>query len=339
MDVPRATLLKAKLLEHGRIHVADKKQLLYMPDRSTAGPTAGIDCVFFGFEGRLVRLQISPTPDVCSYVPGKGILFQGKLYPAVEVESVLHCPEQAFLNLDSRCRFSCHFCVTPLLSSHVNRSTMREEVVVRIVNKVREKIRGVALTTGVPDTPEESVRHMASVVKALRERFGDSLPIGVEPLVTERRHVDMLYEAGADEIKINVESYDPETFRRVCPDIDYNVNLEMVRYAAEVFGENKVCSNIIVGLGEPEHSVDEGARALAWMGVVASLRPLSVHPAVAEKLSEATGGKAGRPSAERMIRHAVNHREVLDEAGLDTRKFRTMCLKCTACDIVPQRDL
>ncbi|MEM1658974.1 MAG: radical SAM protein [Candidatus Jordarchaeales archaeon] len=339
MDVPKATLLKAKLLEHGMIRVADKKQLLYTPDRSTAGPTAGIDCAFFGFEGRLVRLQISPTTNVCSYIPRKGILFQGELYPAIEVESVLHCPEQAFLNLDSRCRFNCRFCVTPLLSSHVNRRTMREEVVVRIVNRVREKIKGVALTTGVPDSPEESVKHMASVVKALREHFGDSLPIGVEPLVTERRHIDMLYEAGADEIKINVESYDPETFRRVCPDIDYDVNLEMVRYAVEVFGENKVCSNIIVGLGEPEQSIDEGARALAWMGVVASLRPLSIHPAVAERLSEATGGKARRPSAERMIRHAVNYKEVLDETGLDTRKFRTMCLKCTACDIVPQRDL
>lgn len=339
MTVPKATLIKARLLEHGRVYVASKRQLAYIPDHSTAGPSAGLDCAFFSVDGRLVRLQLSPTDDTCSYVPGKGIIFRGETYPAVEVESVLHCPEQAFLNLDSNCRFNCLFCATPLLSSHVNRRIMREEVVVRIVERVRDKIRGVALTTGVFSTPGESVEHMARIVRALRNHFGDGLPIGVEPLVTEKHHVDILYDAGADEIKVNVESYDPETFKIVCPDLDYHVNLEMVKYAADVFGDNRVCSNIIVGLGEPERSVDEGARVLAEWGVVASLRPLNPHPMVSGKLAEATGGRAGRPSAERMLRHALKHKDVLEEAGLDTRIFKTMCLKCTACDIVPQRDL
>jgi len=337
--IPEATLLKAKLLEHGKVYVASKRELTYIPDHSTAGPSAGLDCVFFGFKGRLVRLSLSPVDDGCSYIPGEGLRFQGKVYYVVEVESVLHCPKQAFINLDSNCRYGCLFCATPLLSSHVNRRVMREEVVVRIVDKVRKKIEGVALTTGVPGTPEESVEHMARVVRALREHFGDSLPIGVEPLVTEKRHVDLLYEAGASEIKVNVESFDPETFRTVCPELDYKLNLEMVRYAAEVFGDNRVCSNIIVGLGEPEPSVDEGARVLADWGVIASLRPLNLHPLVVGRLSEATGGRAGRPSADRIISHAIRHRDVLEERGLDTRRFKTMCLKCTACDIVPQKDL
>ncbi len=339
LSVPKATLFKARLLEHGKVYVANKKELAYIPDHSTAGPSAGLDCVFFGFEKKLVRLSLSPMDDGCSYIPGEGLRFQGETYPVVEVESVLHCPRQAFLNLDSNCRYGCLFCATPLLSSHVNRRVMRDEVVVRIVERVRRRIEGVALTTGVFDTPEESVKHMARVVKALREHFGDSLPIGVEPLVTEKRHVNLLYEAGADEIKVNVESFDPKTFRIVCPELDYRLNLEMVRYAAEVFGDNRVCSNIIVGLGEPEASVDEGARVLADWGVVASLRPLTLHPLVMGRLNEATGGRAARPNADRMIRHALKHRDVLEERGIDTRKFKTMCLKCTACDIVPQKDL
>ncbi len=339
LEIPRATLLKAKLLEHGSVYVASKRQLSYLPDHSTAGPSAGMDSVFFGFEERLVRLSLSPVDDGCSYIPGKGIYIQGEVYPAVEVKSILHCPDQAFLNLDSNCRFNCRFCATPLISSHVNRRVMREEVVVRIVEKVRGNISGVALTTGVFDVPENSVKHMAKVVMALRDRFGEKLPIGVEPLVTEKKHIDMLYEAGADEIKINIESYDPEVFRRVCPELDYHVNLEMVKYAALVFGDNNVCSNIIVGLGEAEESVDKGARVLADWGVIASLRPLNLNPLVRERLFEATGGRARRPNAERMIKHALKHKDVLEERGLDTRKFRTMCLKCTACDIVPQKDL
>ncbi|MHA1608048.1 MAG: radical SAM protein [Candidatus Freyarchaeota archaeon] len=338
LDIPKATLVKAKLLEYGRVYV-DRKRLKYFPDHSTAGPSAGVDCIFLGFEGRLVRLSLAERDERCTYIPNVGVKLDESVYPAYEVESALHCPGQAFLNLDSNCRFNCKFCATPVLSSHVTHRVLREEVVVRIVERVKSKIEGIALTTGVFGTVDETVEHMVRVVAALREYFGDGLPIGVEPLVTKRRHVDMLYSAGADEVKVNVESYDPETFRRVCPKIDYNTNLEMLRYAVRVFGENHVCSNIIVGLGEDEESVDEGVRALAEWGVVASLRPLSVNPFVREQLAEATGGRARRPSAERLLRHALKQKLVLEEKGLDTRKFKTMCLKCTACDIVPQKDL
>jgi biotin synthase-related radical SAM superfamily protein len=149
----------------------------------------------------------------------------------------------------------------------------------------------------------------------------------------------MLYAAGADEIKINVETYDPEIFAIVCSELDYKNNLKMVKYAGKVFGENRACSNIIMGLGEKEETITKGAEALADWGVIATLRPLNLNPLIKSSLQEALNSKASRPSAEKLILHAVEHKEILEKKGLNVTKFRTMCLKCTGCDIIPQRDL
>jgi biotin synthase-like enzyme len=261
-------------------------------------------------------------------------------YPAKQVESLLHCPEQAFLNLDSTCIYHCKFCATPIIKSHITHRTLKPQVVTKTIKHIADKgLSGIALTTGVFSSPTESVKHMCLVVKAIRKEFGDSFPIGVEPFANEEKHVDMLYAAGADEIKINVESYDPEIFAIVCSELDYKNNLRVIRYAGEVFGENRVCSNIILGLGEREDSINQGAEALADWGVITSLRPLNLNPIIKSSLQEALNNRASRPTAERLILHSKKHKEILEKKGLNVTKFRTMCLKCTACDIVPQRDL
>ncbi|MEM3585682.1 MAG: radical SAM protein [Candidatus Jordarchaeaceae archaeon] len=343
--LPQTTQAKAELLENGSIFVKNVKELPFLADHSTAGPTAGQNCIFLRFEdGRLVRLKLAETQQETPYtydVKHKMIQKEGRdWYSAKQVESLLHCPEQAFLNLDSTCIYHCKFCVTPMIKSHVTRRTLKPQVVTKIIRRVADKgLSGIALTTGVFASPTETIKHMCLVIKAIRKEFGDTFPIGVEPFANEEKHVDMLYDAGADEIKVNVESYDPEIFSIVCSELDYKNNLKIIKYAGQVFGENRVCSNIIIGLGEKEETVDQGAETLADWGVIASLRPLNLNPIIERSLQEALNGRASRPPAERLILHAIRHKEILEKRGLKVTKFRTMCLKCTACDIVPQRDI
>ncbi|WXG40152.1 MAG: radical SAM protein [Candidatus Freyarchaeum deiterrae] len=344
-EIPQMAKVKAELLENGAIFVSNVKDLTFLADRSTAGPSTGLNSIFLRFDdGRLVRLRLAETQQETPYtydVKRKMIQKKEKdWYPAKQVESLLHCPEQAFLNLDSTCIYHCKFCATPLIQSHISHRTLKPQVVTRTIKRVADKgLSGVALTTGVFSSPTESVKHMCLVVKAIRKEFGDALPIGVEPFVEEEKHVDMLYAAGADEMKINVETYDPEIFAIVCSELDYKNNLRMIKYAGKVFGENRVCSNIIIGLGEKEETINEGAEALADWGVIASLRPLNLNPLIKTSLQEVLSNRASRPSAEKLILHAVKHKEILEKRSLNVTKFRTMCLRCTGCDIVPQRDL
>jgi biotin synthase-related radical SAM superfamily protein len=344
-ETPQTTRAKAELLENGAIFVKNVKKLSFLADHSTAGPSTGQDSIFLRFDdGKLVRLILAETQSETLYtydVERKMIQRKGTdWYPAKQVESLLHCPEQAFLNLDSNCRYHCKFCATPLIQSHVSHRVLNPQIVTRTIKRVTNKgLSGVALTTGVFSSPTDSVKHMCRVVKAIRNEFGDTLPIGVEPFVQEEKHIDMLYDAGADEIKVNVESYDPEIFAKVCSEFDYKNNLRMVKYAGKIFGHNRACSNIIIGLGEKEETVNQGAAVLADWGVIASLRPLNINPLIEAQLQEALNNRASRPSAERLISHAVKHKKILKETGLDVTRFRTMCLKCTGCDIVPQKDL
>jgi biotin synthase-related radical SAM superfamily protein len=189
----------------------------------------------------------------------------------------------------------------------------------------------------VVGSPKETTDKMLYIVREVRKALPD-VPIGVEPYVDDLHDVDRFKNAGADEIKLNVESWDGEVFRRVCGELDLEWILSTLERAVAVFGQGRVCSNIIYGLGETDDNVLDGVETLASMGVVATLRPLRVNELNEAALKEALG-KIPEIEPERMIRLAEAHKRILEKHGLDTRSFKTMCNACTCCDIVPFRDV
>jgi biotin synthase-related radical SAM superfamily protein len=105
-----------------------------------------------------------------------------------------------------------------------------------------------------------------------------------------------------------------------------------------IFGENRVFSNFIIGLGESDRTVREGVETLAGIGVIPILRALNLHPLrSAELLNKCPD--AARPDADRLLALARFEREVLDAHGLRARVAETMCLPCGGCDLVPHRDV
>ena len=247
----------------------------------------------------------------------------GKLEPALS-----HCPEQAYLTISGSCIYDCKFCPVPIL--HGDQKNL--ETIVRMVDEANRtgKLRAISLTSGVTISAEDEVRKAVEVVKALRERY--DLPIGISVYPTETSSEE-LYEAGATEIKYNVETMDPEIFARYCPGLSLPFILKSLEKAVGIFGRNKVSSNFILGLGESDECVTSGVSRLADMGVIPNLRPVSPHPLRKGEV------EVQRPTAERLLKLARYTRQVLEDHGLRADLAKTMCLPCTGCDITPYRDV
>jgi biotin synthase-related radical SAM superfamily protein len=201
----------------------------------------------------------------------------------------------------------------------------------------RTDFKAVAITSAVVEDPQSTVDRLAYVVAQVRRRL-PTIPIGVEPYIDRLDQVDQLKEAGADEIKLNIETYDHDIFSQVCGEQDLERILEAIDHAVEVFGRGKVTSNIIVGMGESDENVLEGVDRLASVGCVATLRPLRLNDLNREPMTEALG-PLEPVSPERMVRLAREHRRILEKHGLTTRTLHTMCHQCGCCDLVPFKDL
>jgi biotin synthase-related radical SAM superfamily protein len=323
--------IKAELTAIGSVDVDES--LLSRPSYSSAGPSTGLRSIFFKSGGRRVRLEINKeSPLKMKKANGDFIIFRDeKELARGELEPVLaHCPEQAYITLSERCIYDCKFCSVPKLQGKIK--TLDE--VTAIVEKARKtgRLKGIALTSGIADSPEHEIDRIVQVVKALKKY---NIPIGVSAYPTKdssRR----LKEAGVDEIKYNVETMDPAIFRLVCKgrkglSLDYI--LDSLRDAVNVFGKNKVSTNFIIGLGETDECVHQGVEYLAKMGVIPILRPITIQPL---RKGEIT---ATRPSAERLLKLTGMTHEILDKFGLSVEVSHTMCLPCTGCDLTPYRDL
>ncbi len=336
-------LKKAKLLTGGAVKVPADFRPPFPLSRSTAGPGAGSASMVFCFGGTRVKKAISYDAGDFELVrDGErySIVHEGEvLVSDVEFQPTLHhAPEQAFFNLSTECIYACKFCTSPRLDKRITKSLDADRIV-EMVQKANERggLKGVALTSAVVSSPQETVERMIEVVRRIREAF-PSMSIGVEPYVDRLDQIDALKEAGADEIKLNIETYDRDIFVKVCGDLDLDWILRSIAYAVSVFGRGRVTSNIIFGMGESDENLLEGVAELARMGCIATLRPLRLNDMNRQAMEEALGHLTP-VQPERLLHLAREHKRILQEHGLDTHTVRTMCPECRCCDIAPFRDI
>ncbi|WP_292391226.1 radical SAM protein [Methanosarcina sp. UBA5] len=318
--------MKAFLISIGSVSV--DSSLIPRARGSTAGPGAGTSSVFFRSGEKRVRLSINKdSPLSILKVEGEGnvgVFYQGKELVRGKLEHApAHCPDQAFITLCEKCVFDCKYCPVPKLQGHVK----SEEEVLSIVDEVLRagNLKAISLTSGVETSIEGEVERVLKLLPALKKY---NVPIGVSVYPTEGCS-RKFYEAGASEVKYNVETMDRDIFKNVCGDLSLDYILDRLREAVEVFGKNRVFSNFIIGLGESDDSVRNGIETLAQMGVIPVLRPVNPHPLRAgDCFTE-------RPSPERLLKLAKLEAEILKKYRLDPELAKTMCLKCTGCDLVP----
>jgi biotin synthase-related radical SAM superfamily protein len=226
--------IKALLLSIGSANIDE--ELLHEITGTTipsAGPGAGLESFFIKSGGHRVRLSIdkkSPLQVVrcCSDIAinkdGKPIV-TGKLEPALS-----HCPEQAYLTISGRCIYDCKFCPVPKLDGEVKGL----DKILQLVEEAKQtgQLRAISLTSGVEESPEEEARKTVEIVKALRARY--DVPIGVSVYPTDTSSED-LKDAGATEIKYNVETMDPKIFDGYCPGLSLDYVLESLEKAVKIF--------------------------------------------------------------------------------------------------------
>ncbi len=298
---------------------------------STAGPGAGGQSIFFCSGVRTVRLSVVERSALrlerlgsegVALMRGETEVARGQL-----VAPLFHCPGQAYITISERCIYDCKFCAVPKLQGGTKSPQRVREMVDQA--KATGCLKAISLTSGVEVSPEHEAGRVAGVV---RDLLGFGVPIGVSisPFPGVNR---ILKDAGADEVKYNLETLDPDLFRSVCPGQSMETIKESLAEAVEVFGKNRVFSNAIVGLGESDKTILSGIDELAEMGVLPVLRAVYPHPL---RIGEI---EMTRPSAERLLRLARHARRSLDHHGLRGDLALTGCYLCTGCDLVPGRDL
>ena len=100
----------------------------------------------------------------------------------------------------------------------------------------------------------------------------------------------------------------------------------MLDRSVELFGKNRVFSNVIIGLGETDAEMETCINKLTSHGVIPVLRPLN-------PVAGFTG--TPRPSAKRLKTLYTMHARAIAAAGLDPFGALTMCTNCAGCDLVP----
>ncbi len=318
---------KARLVSIGTIEMPEQRPSGLV---STSGPGAGGQSIFFQSEERIVRLSVvkeselklKSLEDGVAILEGDEEVARGQL-----VEPLLHCPEQAYITISERCIYDCKFCAVPKLRGGVKSSARVREMVDQAA--ATGKLKAISLTSGVEISPEQEAKRVAEIagdLKCLKVPIG----VSVSPFTGVN---EILKSAGVDEVKYNIETLDPDIFKNVCPRFSFEEIMNALDEAVGVFGENRVFSNVIVGLGESDKILKSGIDELTEMGVLPVLRAVYPHPM---RLGEI---EMNRPSAERLLDLARYLRSALDKNGLCGDLALTGCYRCTGCDLVPGRDL
>jgi hypothetical protein len=345
---------KAEMIAAGRISAQREMLEGYRLSRSTAGPGAGGTSIALAWEdddGVEHHVKLAVVVDGTDDAP---LQLAGSLGGGLEVRRadgtlvvdgvkllpvVMHAPGQAFINLAGECVFECAFCNTH--SMHPSRRkqvTPGRWVELVVEAHAKEPFPSLAIT-GVASPDHEGMMHAyETVIRGVLARLPD-LSVGVEPYVEGKEDIQRLRDAGATEMKINVQSPDPGILSRVCPGWDLQRQRALLRDAVEVFGRGRVTTNVIVGLGETDDQVGEELELLAGMGVVPSVRAVRVNDGNRAALEAALGHAVGPVPVDRHLRLAGMLRDALAGHGLDAGELETMCHACGCCDLEPGQDV
>jgi biotin synthase-related radical SAM superfamily protein len=254
------------------------------------------------------------------------------------INTLLHAPEQAFVNIDVECIFRCVFCNTWKLdpSKWTKRYSLEKWADLIVATSEKPDFRSVAITTSIPVSVSDSNRKIFSLLEMLDGRLPPGTHIGVEPCMDDPADVLEFKKRSVSELKINIQSANRKIFERICPGMDYEGVFDVIEEAGK---HMLVCSNIIVGLGETDEEVLSMVERLAGLGCAATIRGIRVNDGNRDELSAVLGFEVTTVTPGRLIDLARAQKEILKKFNIDTRSFQTMCHRCTCCDIEPFCDV
>ncbi len=343
MDIFSNAWLKARILA-GRTVIFDNNVPKSICSRKNTENHHYDEWIFLRLnEKSRVRLVVDDKNPAFSitYIENEGLTLIDnqsgeKLVQGFELEeAVIHAPNQLFLGLYEYCKIGCKFC--PLHVSHGELIHYSLDSIYHDIDMSSDKpYSSIGITTSIPYnlSSNDVADEMIFVVRKIREKIGPNTPIGVSTRIPSESAMKQLKDMGASEIRLNIEVPNQTISQKLMPNKSLEEIYNSISIACKVFGRGMVSSNIVLGLGETDQDVIYAIRRLAEMGAIATLYPFDPFDNNGIVASEFR-----RPSAERIYRLAVAHKEILDEYQLDTLSLLTMCPSCAASHIFPGRDL
>lgn len=173
---------------------------------------------------------------------------------------------------------------------------------------------------GTFEGPDRGAVPIAEVSREIRKRYHFPIYVMICP-PAENGYIDLLKEAGVDEIAFNLEVFDDDIARELTPGKYHIIGrkryFEALEYAVSVFGKINTRSILIVGLEPPESTV-RGAEFLASMGVMPILSPF-------RPLNETEMEDRRPPDADTLMDMTIKADEAASKYGVP---LGPLCLAC-----------
>lgn len=250
----------------------------------------------------------------------------------VTIERILsHAPEQLFFLLYKNCANACLFC--PITYHTDNSHYCWEKMKQRILENLQFNIRSISITTSCPPDKKQDdiVDEMIDITKKIRKLIGKDISIGASLKTPSKDHLLRLKESGVSEMRLNLETYNFQLANSLMPKKNIHKILQSIEDAVEIFGKEKVSSNIIIGLGETDDDILQGVNVLSEIGALSTLYPYDPIGLSNERFK--------RPSAERIFNLAIEHKRIFKKYNLNPLGAKTMCCTCAASHLYPGRDI
>ncbi len=270
---------------------------------------------------------------ITSIYRGDELIIRGVGFQSI----VRRCPDQAFFNIDHRDEYYEGYC-NPMFFSNIRDEGLTVDDVLESLREDNSKIKikAVSFTSSQPLDVEETLDRLCEIIAAVRAEF-PKVAIGVEPYVTTPEHILRVRDAGANELKLNVECARRDIHELLFPDRDYDAIFDLLKEANSSFRKGKLASNVTYGMGETDQDVDMLLEKLCRMNVIPNLRMVRVDGYNIERLT-AAGIVIEPPSALRALFLGGLQKSAMKRHGLEPSRFHTMCLGCQCCNLVPFKD-
>jgi hypothetical protein len=192
----------------------------------------------------------------------------------------------------------CKFCGIGLSMKRDELYRKSNEDILEVVAAAVEggDVKHVGINAGTMPPPGRGHEEYAELVAAIKRRHDVWVRVSICPPEDEK-YINVLFDAGTDQIGYDIEVYDPEKYKYICPgklgELDRGIPhqhfFRMLAYAAKRGGPNKTYSILVTGLESRETTV-QGIEVLCKLGVIPRMsvfRPipgthLEKHPTPSE---------------------------------------------------------
>lgn len=206
-----------------------------------------------------------------------------KLIDRIEVGSILRPHSEKCLSLwpSTECVYirdgkGCLFCGLNS-ENNSNGKVFSQKTVVSAIAKALEFNPNyeINLSGGTCQSPESSIQYLSDLCRKINMLKRDAI-ISVECAPPKDNDLlNDLFESGASAIIMNIEVFDDELRKKICPGksvIPIERYLSSLEYATKIFGKGNVSSVLIMGI-QPKEDIKSACEELIKRGVIPTIMP------------------------------------------------------------------